>query len=320
MTNPSTSSGRSLVDRRVAALRKARPELGTAIDLQEQLIRLGLEEVRPPLVEAFPLARHRVLLKVREGQPLLHGEPASVDIHYAADLFSRLVNQLTERDNPDVQERLGPIVAAATSGELDPERLFTEAFVQHHDHLAQLATAAGLDPDLLALLASRAVAPLLREYAGRLLPVLDSVDCAGGAPDCVSWTRGYCPICGGWPLLGELRGVELALHLRCAACGTGWRAQRLECAYCGNTDFHQLGSLQIEGEQRFRVSTCERCKGYLKVGNAFDPPPSELVPLDDVASVHLDIAAIERGYHRPTGTGFRLEIALPDAEWIDELA
>jgi formate dehydrogenase maturation protein FdhE len=65
---------------------------------------------------------------------------------------------------------------------------------------------------------------------------------------------------------------------------------------------------------------CERCKGYLKVGNAFDPPPPELVAFDDLASVHLDVAAIERGYQRPTGTGYTIEISLPDAEWVEELA
>ena len=53
--------------------------------------------------------------------------------------------------------------------------------------------------------------------------------------------------------------------------------------------------------------------------NAFDPPPSELLAIDDVASLHLDVAAIERGYHRPGGSGFMIELAVPEDEWSEEL-
>jgi FdhE protein len=127
-------------------------------------------------------------------------------------------------------------------------------------------------------------------------------------------------VCGAWPLLAELRGVELAQFLRCSACGSAWRSRRILCPYCANEDFRQLRTLQVEGEQRFRISVCERCTGYVKVGNAFDPPPAELLALDDLASVHLDVAAIERGYRRPDGSGFVVELAVPEEDWVEELA
>jgi FdhE protein len=177
---------------------------------------------------------------------------------------------------------------------------------------------AGVDADLLQTLAHQAVAPILRAYAERLLLLVERAD--DGSLEGAAWQRGYCPVCGGWPLLGELRGVELAQFLRCAGCGSGWHSQRLLCPYCGNDDFHLLRTLQVEGEQRFRINVCERCRGYLKVGNAFDPPPAALLALDDVASMHLDVAAIERGYRRPLGTGFPIELAVPEDEWVEELA
>ena len=304
----------SLLDRRVAALNKARPELAEVLDLQSQLIRAALTSARPAEAQPFALPREQAAARVREGIPLLHEQPAQLDLHFAADLFSRLVNALQERQDAELVSRLEALVTAATSGTLDPERLFGEAFVQHHDHIRELALQAGVEPDLLATLAGQAVAPLLRAYAARLLPMLDRLDEGTG------WQRGYCPICGGWPLIGELRGVELAQYLRCAACGTGWRWPRLACAYCGNDDYQSLGTLTIEGEQRFRISVCHRCGGYLKVCNAFDPPPAELVPLEDATTVHLDVAAIERGYHRPGGSGFVIELAVPEDEWLEELA
>jgi FdhE protein len=304
----------SLLDRRVAALKKARPELAEALDLQSQLIRTALTSARPAEARPFPLPREHAAARVREGVPFLHDQPAHLDLHFAADLFSRLVNALQERQDAELASRLDALVTAATAGTLDPERLFGEAFVHHHDHLRELALQAEVEPELLATLAARAVAPVLRAYAARLLPLLEGPD------DGVGWQRGYCPVCGGWPLIGELRGVELAQYLRCAGCGSGWRWPRLVCAYCGNDDYQSLGTLTIEGEQRFRISVCHRCKGYLKVCNAFDPPPPELVPLEDAVSVHLDLAAIERGYHRPSGSGFVIELAVPEEEWLEELA
>src|SRR5437763_12148061 len=264
-----------LLDRRVGALKKARPDLIEALDLQAAIIRTVLASPRPPEAQPFALPREQAAARIREGVPLLHDQPVHLDIHFAADLFSRLVNVLQTTDDTERRERLDGLVSAATSGQLDPEQLFSEAFVHHPDHLAQLAAAAGIDPDLLTAVATQSVAPLQRAYAERLLALIERID--EGTPDGAAWTRGYCPVCGGWPLLGELRGVELAEFLRCAACGSGWRTQRLLCAYCGNEDWRSLGSLAIEGEHRFRIQVCERCRGYLKVGNAFDPPPAELL-------------------------------------------
>jgi len=307
-----------LLDRRVAALRARRADLGEALDLQDLLVRTSLSSPRAPRAEPFPLPREQVAGRARQGVPLLHDQPLSLDVHFAADLFSRLVDALLDRGGTDLNLRLEPIVAAATDGALDPEHLFEEAFVQHADHLEQIAAQAGLDVELLVTLASRAVAPLLQVYAQHLVQMLDRLD--DGTSQGAAWHMGYCPICGGWPLLGELRGVELALWLRCWACGSGWRGQRLVCAFCGNNDYRTLGSLAIEGEQRFRISVCERCKGYLKVGNAFEPTPAALLALDDVASLHLDLVALERGYQRPAGSGYRIELATPEAEWLEELA
>jgi FdhE protein len=309
----------ALLDRRVAALQKARTDLADGLSLQERLIRASLTSARPPRVASFAAPREMVANRMQQGIPLLHDQPASVDLHFAADLFSRLVNVVQEHATDDeTQAKLLALVEAATSGRLDPERLFGEAFVQHRDHLGELAHQAGVDADLLHALASQAVAPVLRAYAEHLQPLIERVD--DGSPDGAAWHRGYCPVCGGWPVLGELRGIELAQFLRCAACGTAWRWSRIACPYCSTDDFRQLRTLQVEGEQRFRVSVCERCTTYLKIGNAFDPPPPELLALDDLASMHLDVAAIERGYHRPTGSGYSIELAVPEAEWVEEFA
>jgi FdhE protein len=307
------SEALELLDRRVSALRRAHPEAEEPLSLQSLLIRTALGAARAPEAPPFPLPREQVVARVRSGVPMLHDQPVRLDIHFAADLFSRLVNALRDRDDAELQAGLDGIVAASTAGRIDPERLFSEAFVQHHSHLTDLAIQVEVEPELLATLAGQSVAPILRAYAERLMPLVERATDG-------DWTVGYCPVCGGWPLVGELRGIELARWLRCAGCGSGWRSQRLLCPYCANTDYHSLGTLTIEAEQRFRIAVCERCHSYLKVCNAFDPAPAALLPLEDVISLHLDVAAIERGYHRPVGSGYPIELAAPGDDWLDELA
>src|SRR5215208_2191585 len=127
----STEERLLLLDRRLAAARKSHPELHEALELQEQLIRTSLTSARSPQVTSFPLPREHLTARIGAGVPVLHDQPAQVDVHFAADLFSRLANALQQRDDPELQSRLGAIMQAATSGSLDPQRLFAEGFVQH---------------------------------------------------------------------------------------------------------------------------------------------------------------------------------------------
>jgi hypothetical protein len=46
--------------------------------------------------------------------------------------------------------------------------------------------------------------------------------------------------------------------------------------------------------------------------------PAEQLALDDVATAQLDVAAVAAGYHRPVGSGFVTELAIPEDEWIEE--
>src|SRR5437764_535288 len=127
------------LDRRLGALRKSRPDLADALALQEALIRADLASARRPLVESFALPREALSARVRNGVPLLHDQPVTVDIHFSADLFSRLVNTLQDHAADESHEQLSLLVERAQQGLLDPQSLFTEAFVQHRDHVAELA-------------------------------------------------------------------------------------------------------------------------------------------------------------------------------------
>jgi FdhE protein len=132
-----------------------------------------------------------------------------------------------------------------------------------------------------------------------------------GAP----WSHGYCPVCGAWPAFAELRGVERSRHLRCGRCGAGWPMPVLACTHCATTDHETLGTLVVDDRKsRFALDVCRGCSGYLKSCTTLQPTSSDEVLAIDLASVEFDLAAVERGFLRPSGPGVALGASLPTVD------
>lgn len=126
-----------------------------------------------------------------------------------------------------------------------------------------------------------------------------------------TWSQGYCPVCGAWPALAEVRGIERARHLRCGRCGAGWPMPALACTYCGITDHDALGTLIVDDKTaRWAVEVCRACSGYLKSVTTLQPTPSSEILVTDLASVEFDLAAFERGFVRPQAQGVALHASL----------
>ena len=166
--------------------------------------------------------------------------------------------------------------------------------------LDAVAGAAGLDSGLARALAHPAALPLLTSCASR-----------AGTDARPGWDRGYCPVCGAWPALAELRGLEASRRLRCARCGADWATAWLACVYCGNDDHRELAGLVSEaaGGMR-RVDTCTRCRGYLKSVTTLTARSHAEVVIEDMQTVPYDVSAIGEGASRPAGLGAPLGIDL----------
>ena len=177
------------------------------------------------------------------------------------------------------------------AGALDA-RAFLEAAVNADgDRLEALARSLDIDPDALAAVAALAVMPLLQALRRRFGP-LEAVD--------PHWHEGHCPICGGWPHLAEQRGLERTRRLRCARCGGDWVQPGIRCPYCGVVGHESRAGLVSEqdGEAR-KVETCSACRGYLKSVSTLRAWDGDEVALIDLATVDLDLVALEREYERP---------------------
>lgn len=260
--------------------------------------------LRPPL-----LPRERARQKLADGVPLLHAEDVDPNAAFCRERFACLLGAARRR--PLTAHAATAIDRALSGGRLDFERALGEALAGHPDHVAQLARWASLPADLLGDLLSLAVEPTLRALAAAYHPLLAEPG---------RWQRPYCPLCGAWPGLVERHLAAGQRHARCLRCGTDWLVSGSACVYCGNDEQPTRRHLPTRADSRLTAEVCDRCRGYLKALDTAQPqPPEQLVRLD-LDSVALDIAAVQQGYRRPSGAGFRLEFAEhePD-EALDDL-
>jgi hypothetical protein len=232
------------------------------------------------------------------------GEAARLD-------WARFVPSL-ERAAPDQRPRLDGAVNAL-------ERRPVQRWVRRLLALVQSADASGCplrdavgacDSDARALLESAlrgedmgGVGPLLAR------PLLQACRRAWTSGVTEAWRRGDCPVCGRWPTLAEIRGLAGRRHLRCGACGADWPIRWLRCPFCGDDDHEHLGVLSsTERADGPTVSVCDGCRGYIKTLTTLAPIRPRDVPLHDLATLALDVAALERGYRRPAQRADGLDI------------
>jgi FdhE protein len=228
-----------------------------------------------------------------DARPLLSGATLTPDARLARRWLRRLLETAAEAG--------GPAAALAGAARADDDvhaELLESGLAQDSARISGLAMRLGVEPQALAAVAVVAPVPLLRACAERWRDRLSN-----------GWSHGYCPLCGAWPALAEARGLERARRLRCGRCAADWAFGWLRCVYCGMDDHARLGSLVSEVEAARRASsvdTCLACRGYLKTMTTLGPTPADDLPLLDLTTVELDVAALEQGYLRPDGPGAAL--------------
>lgn len=292
-----TRSGIGVQDRadRLAAERRRAPEAAGWLRLLE--IALDAAEA-PPWTRLEPqLAPARAA-----DAPVLQDAFVAVDQRAAR----RLVRALLKAASQAGADPSSPAATLRSLGgrRLDPLATLEAAVRQDAEALEAIAEGAGADVSAFAAVADVAAVPLLR-------------GCARAAASRVpgDWSHGYCPACGAWPALVELRGIDRARRVRCGRCSTDWALPVLWCPFCAESDHRKMGALVPESdEQNRRVDGCESCNGYLKSLTTLAPLPAWAIPLEDFATVELDLAAAERGWSRPPGAGHPLAMRVVAAD------
>jgi FdhE protein len=249
-----------------------------------------LGKILPALFEGPPhepppsLPAERAAEKLGGGLPLLRGEDLRLDEPTFRSRWLTVCRVLEEGEGGDAARALADAVRA---GRLRPQELLVEVLAGRPEGIHGRAESLGLDPALTAMVLRLTLFPVLARWAAALAPARQGVP----------WGQGYCPTCGSWPLLAEFRGLEQIRFLRCGLCASAWEYPRLLCAFCGNRDHRQLGYFHAEGEESGRrAATCDACGSYVKTVSTLAALSEPALLVADLATLHLDLAAAERGY------------------------
>jgi FdhE protein len=227
--------------------------------------------------------------------PLLDGATLDLDPAVVAGWSHRLLRAAYESDAPKMSALDG-----SKRARLNTMDLFIASLRQNWQHLRETAVDLGMEADALQAVAALVPVPFLQACQRRWQPSINA-----------SWMEGYCPVCGTWPAFAEVRGIERSRYFRCGRCGGGWQAQCLFCPYCAMTDHNELVSLVPEKSgSNAVIDACKRCLGYVKTFTTLQGSAPVKVIVDDLASVDLDIAALESGYLRPVGAGYTLDVGV----------
>jgi FdhE protein len=284
---------REQLDRRLDELSSARPDLDPALTLQRKLLSRQidlLEVIRSGGLPGLALPPGYAAAKLKRGIPVLHGEPIPLPVHVFALSAREFCEHLARGGAGEAAAAVGRVL---DSRALDPSGLLSACFGRDQRRVRFMASHAGVSPDLAWLVAEMALAPFAYLLERRALPSGHAVIDAAVA----AWDRGFCPACGSWPAVTEARaGAHL---LRCSFCAAGWKLSSYRCQYCGNDRESFVTAAPDPEHTARRLQLCGECGGYAKVLDVDAPTEFPLIAIEDLASMDLDMIAIERRYVKP---------------------
>lgn len=235
-----------------------------------------------------------------ENSPLLHSQTLVAEAAAQRGLLLQLAATLKQAGSADGQR----LAALFPDRQFDPLALLEASISDNRAYLESVATAADVDPAVLAVVAHVATLPLLLACGRR----------ASERADAPVWPHGFCPVCGAYPTLAELRGLARDRVLRCGRCSTGWPIEHDRCPFCDSRDQQAQAYFAAETERESRRAvTCDTCSGYLKTTATLGPLTAAQLLLRDLETLELDIAVLEHGYERLAGLGAPLTVTVQPA-------
>lgn len=274
-------------------LAATQPDLHQAAALQSALLRAMY--AAPVAVLPVAMTAEDAAARLDGGVPLLRNVALPCQARSLHDIFVRLCEAaitVHTTTGPGARDRAVYTTLAETvkQGSLDLWALGNTWLTGAVQTLPAQLEAQGYVVDLVLTLLRLTLLPSLEQVATQLAPLRATR----------LWGRGYCPTCGAWPVLAEQRGLEQVRYLRCGLCASSWEVDRLLCPFCSTRDFQVLSYLQVEGEApRQRVATCDACQSYLKLRSTLTPLTTPQLLVEEIALVHLDLIAMDRGYGPP---------------------
>jgi FdhE protein len=113
--------------------------------------------------------------------------------------------------------------------------------------------------------------------------------------------KGYCPICGNHPDVSFFN-QDGKKFLKCSFCDYEWDIKRMGCVFCESQDSDLQHYFFNKEEKEYRVYLCDNCHNYIKTIDLRKLTRAFYPKLEQIATLHLDMEAQEKGYNNIIGT------------------
>ena len=232
--------------------------------------------------ETFPVDEKLIVPKMAGGFPLIDFSSFTGDLAEPQQYFLALLEIAEKRAPGETNEMASKIV----EGEIRFADLIYESFNPLPEEVEAADDTEDPSFDLVELFIEESLRPALEMVVTRY----------GAAAAKAGWTEGYCPICGREPKIGEIRGKAEHRFLFCNQCGFEWNYRYIKCPFCGNEEQQSLAYFTIDGDERYRVDVCNKCKRYIKMVDFRGAKRKADLDVEDIATLHLDMLANDEGY------------------------
>jgi FdhE protein len=270
------------------ALNRIREDMPAAANLVDAFSELLIEKVRfkdeLPLDEAFA-ATEIDLDRFRQGVPIADKESFAISASQLGTAAARLLPAM-KKGFSKIEPELTALEKAVSAGEVDFESAVKNLLGGRLEELRVSASELSMEPEILSFSIRQLLKPFVEKRAESISVRLETLQ----------WLKGYCPICGSWPMMSFLSGEEGKRWLKCSFCGHEWRYVRTACPFCENDDSKSLEYLYSEDRESERAEVCHKCKVYIvgmDLRQRSEETVTEVAPL---GLVYLDIIAQQEGY------------------------
>ncbi len=220
-------------------------------------------------------------MTLKEAFPIFKDE-LDIPLRRAFKTFEAILN-LSVDSNPPMKEKAERILELLKTSPEELGNMFRK--VLQKDYIKKRAKELGLDFHFLDFVLENSLRPDIKAWIHGL-----------GEMRFDAWKKAKCPLCSSLPLLSLIRGEGGQRYLVCSLCTSQWDIERIYCPSCETKDQSYIQYFFSEDLRHIRIYTCERCKAYIKTIDIRECGQVDL-ELEDLATLHLDIIAIQKGYH-----------------------
>ena len=276
------------------SLKELRPAYGAILDFYKQIFIAQEDSKGKTGIDPIQISEEMLSIKADEEFPLINLSEFAIDAKASKMLLIKICG-LTKESSGDMASSARTILEAIDAEEFDLDSLFFGLLEEDDSVFEKTVKKHAIKKGDLAFIVYNSIKPSLSLCAQQLSAYLDKDQ---------PWTKGYCPICGSHPGLSIFEGEGGERFLLCSFCWYKWSSRRLYCPFCDNTDTKTLNYFFSEDEKEYRVDLCDKCKKYIKTIDSRKTERIIYPPIEQLATLHLDIKAKEMKYE--SGIDFSL--------------